>query len=111
MKLLLDANVSWRLTRRLHDFCEKIQHVDQTELQQPAKDEEIWGYAKRNGYIILTNDEDFLNLVLKRGFPPKIVLLRTGNQSTREVADLLEKHKNQISKLETTDHLGILEIF
>jgi len=44
-------------------------------------------------------------------FPPKIVLLRTGNQSTREVADLLEKHKNQISKLETTDHLGILEIF
>lgn len=112
IKLLLDANLSWRLTRILgkEDFDE-IAHVDFIDLPVPAKDIEIWEWAKTNGYCILTNDEDFLNLLIQKGFPPKIVLLRTGNQSTKTLSEILVKHKQGIVDLMESDTMGALEIF
>jgi len=110
MKLLLDANISWRLVKLLPDFCEEMLHVENSGLEIPAKDQDIWDYAKQNNFIIVTNDDDFWNLLSQHGFPPKIILFRTGNQSTKEIANSLEKHKNQIKELVDKDHLGILEI-
>ena len=48
-------------------------------LAVPANDIEIWDYALLNNLIIITNDDDFLNLATQKGFPPKVVLLRIGN--------------------------------
>ena len=42
MKLLLDANVSWRLVSSLKLHFEECFHVDNTGLNFPAKDKEIW---------------------------------------------------------------------
>ena len=50
-------------------------------LAVPANDIEIWDYALINNLIIVTNDDDFLNLATHKGFPSKVVLLHTGNQS------------------------------
>ena len=111
MKLLLDANLSWRLTKLLKEYCDEIIHVDNTPLPHPAKDSDIWKYAKSNDYIIITNDEDYLNLLLSKGFPPKVILLRTGNQSTKVIAELLEKHRQDIGLLHQNSRLGILEIY
>jgi hypothetical protein len=36
MKLLLDANVSWRLSARLKDHFKEIQHVDFISTTPPA---------------------------------------------------------------------------
>ena len=41
MKLLLDANLSWRLSKLLSEFFEEVIHVDSTSLPAPAKDIEI----------------------------------------------------------------------
>ena len=46
MKLLLDANISWRLIKKLEPFFEEVQHVDSIGFQPPLKDIEIWHYAK-----------------------------------------------------------------
>jgi len=48
----------------------------------PAEDMDIWNYALDNGYIIITKDNDFVDLLELNGFPPKIVLLKTGNNSS-----------------------------
>jgi predicted nuclease of predicted toxin-antitoxin system len=85
--------------------------VTKITLPQPASDDVIWNYAKENGYCIVTNDEDFLNLLLKNGFPPKLILLRTGNQSTTFIREVLLKHSKDIRALEKTDDYGVLEIF
>lgn len=78
----------------------------------PADDSAIWEWAKRNEYIlIVTNDEDFKHLVERLGFPPKIVLLRTGNQSTQFVARVLEQHRADLHELFASDEVGILEVF
>lgn len=99
MRLLLDANISWRLAVRLKLHFEESFHVDHIGLNIPAKDIEIWNYALNNNLIIITNDEDFLDMVNLKGFPPKIVLLKTGNQSNSYVEELLIKHKADVQFL------------
>lgn len=111
MKLLIDANISWRIVSRLQsDFPGSI-HVEDTSLPAPAKDIQIWKFAKDNNYIIITNDDDFLELLTFKGFPPKIVLLRTGNQSTNYITSLLLKLKKDIVNLTSAKDFGVLEIY
>jgi len=110
VKLLLDANLSWRLIKQLADDYELVEHVDKINLPVPAKDTEIWDYALKSDFIIATNDEDFLNLSISKGFPPKIILFKTGNQSTSQIVDLFQKHKSQIEDFKQDDTLGVLEV-
>ena len=111
MKLLLDANLSWRLTAKLKFHFEDCLHVDQTDLDIPAPDNQIWEYALINQFIIVTNDDDFLNFADIKGFPPKVILLRTGNQSNQYLEKLLVKHKADIQSLSDSKDHGLLEIF
>lgn len=111
MKLLLDANISWRLTAKLKLHFEDCLHVDHIGIATPAKDIEIWKFANANSLVIVTNDDDFLNFVNVKGFPPKVVLLRTGNQSSIYLEALLIKHKEEIADFVLSAESGVLEIF
>jgi predicted nuclease of predicted toxin-antitoxin system len=111
MKLLLDANLSWRLTERLKLHFTDCVHVDKVGLPLPATDTQIWDYAFSHNLIIVTNDDDFLNYVSVKGFPPKIVLLRTGNQSNEYLLSLLVRHKDAIAALHQSEEIGLLELF
>ena len=112
MKLLLDANVSWRLVSVLKEHFGECIHVDDVpELGFPAKDTKIWQHAKDNGYIVITCDNDFNDLIAVRGFPPKIVWLRTGNCSRKFMTDLLIRSKQLIEELWKSKEYGLLEIF
>ncbi|SFU09152.1 Predicted nuclease, contains PIN domain, potential toxin-antitoxin system component [Algoriphagus locisalis] len=110
MDLLLDANLSWRLTKKLEVHFGKCYHVDSIRLAVPARDIDIWNYALKRDLIIITNDDDFLNLATVKGFPPKVVLLKTGNQSNSYLEQLLIKHKEEIVKLSESMEYGFLEI-
>jgi predicted nuclease of predicted toxin-antitoxin system len=110
MKLLLDANLSWRLIKQLKSVFTEVYHVNQIGLPLPPTDTKIWNWAKTNQAIIVTSDEDFFNLLSKKGFPPKVVLLRVGNQSTQNIAGILIRHYPQIESLQNSDEHGLLEI-
>jgi len=109
MKILLDANISWKLVNKLKPVFGECAHVDLVVLKVPAGDIDIWNYALENGYIIITKDNDFLNLMELKGFPPKIVLLRTGNNSSNALFELLKNIKPMIEDLEKNEY-GLLEI-
>lgn len=109
MKILLDANLSWRLTQILNPFFEEVLHVDSVNLSKPAKDLEIWEFAKKQQLVIITNDIDFQNLSILKGFPPKVILLKTGNQSNKYLSEILIKHLETI-KLFSENEAGLLEI-
>jgi predicted nuclease of predicted toxin-antitoxin system len=112
MKLLLDANISWRLVTVLKEHFGECIHVDNIpELDFPARDTAIWQYAKDNGYTVITRDNDFSDLISIKGFPPKIILLRTGNCSRKFTADLLIRSKLAIEELLKVEGYGLLEIF
>jgi predicted nuclease of predicted toxin-antitoxin system len=109
MKILLDANISWKLANILKPIFGECKHVDLIDLDVPVQDIDIWDYALKNGYIIITKDNDFVDLLELRGFPPKIVLLKTGNNSSKDIVELLLKMKPLIENLEK-DNYGLLEI-
>jgi len=109
MKLLLDANLSWRLTTVLSEHFGECIHVNKTELPKPAKDIEIWNYAAVNSYTIITQDSDFLYLFETKGFPPKVILLRVGNIDRKTAEEILLQAKPSILDLESGDY-GLLEI-
>jgi predicted nuclease of predicted toxin-antitoxin system len=110
MKLLLDANLSWRLVAVLKQHFDDCLHVDSVGLTVPAKDAEIWDYARKNNLIIVSNDEDFIDFMNVRGFPPKVILLKTGNQSSLYITNLLIQRKDEILVFSTSSEIGLLEI-
>jgi predicted nuclease of predicted toxin-antitoxin system len=110
MKLLLDANISWKLVSILNPVFGECVHVDSIGLTVPAEDKDIWDYALKNGYIIITKDNDFLDLLEIKGFPPKVVLLKTGNNSSKALADLLINAKSKMEDMENNEY-GLLEIY
>jgi predicted nuclease of predicted toxin-antitoxin system len=46
-----------------------------------------------------------------KGFPPKVVLLRTGNQNRLFIPNLLIQRKTEIQALKESDEIGLLEVF
>jgi len=109
MKLLLDANLSWRLIPLLSKHFGDCTHVNKTDLPKPANDTEIWNYAAVNGYTIVTQDSDFLNFLETKGFPPKIILIRVGNMDRKMAEEILIKSKAAIIDMENANY-GLLEI-
>jgi len=110
MKLLLNANISWKLINILTPVFGECAHVDLIGLAVPVKDKDIWNYALENGHIIITKDNDFLDLLELKGFPPKVVLIKTGNNNSKTLADLLIETKPKIEDLENNNY-GLLEIY
>ena len=111
MKLLTDENISWRLVAKLKTYYDEVLHISFSGLPKPIKDMQIWNFAKEHDYIIVTNDSDFINLMSIFGFPPKVVLLLTGNQSSQYLYNLLIDKQAEIQTLSTTNDYGIIEIF
>ena len=88
MKLLLDNNLSYKLCKPLEQFFPLSAHVNSV-LTFNAADLEIWSFANEHNYTILTKDNDFNELSLLKGCPPKIVHLLCGNATTSEILLLL----------------------
>jgi predicted nuclease of predicted toxin-antitoxin system len=110
MKLLLDANISWKLINILTPIFGECAHVDHIGFTVPIGDSEIWDYAQINGYTIITKDNDFLDLLEIKGFPPKVILLKTGNNSSKALSQLLINAKQDIEEMENCEY-GLLEIY
>lgn len=107
MKLLLDNNLSPRLPERLSDTYPGVAHVA-THGMESASDEDVWGFARANGCLIVTKDSDFTELQVIRGFPPKVVLLRLGNCTTAQVEELLRRHQVDLLSFEQNPKVGLL---
>lgn len=112
MKLLLDQNISFRLVKLIAEDFPDAFHIKQVGLTD-ASDLEIREYSIKNQLTIVTYDDDFNKYNLLHGPPPKIIWIRKGNLSNKDLAELLTANKKQIehfiSSALPTDS-GILEI-
>lgn len=88
MKLLLDENLSDRITQRIIGFYPDSAHVKTLELTN-TDDAVIWEYAKANDFVIVSKDSDFHQRSLLYGHPPKFIYLRVGNCSTSKIVQIL----------------------
>ena len=109
MKLLFDQNLSFKLVRGLEDLFPKSSQVRLLGLDR-ADDQAVWEYARQNDYVLVTQDVDYSNLSALRGYPPKIIWLRCGNQPTAFVEALLRQNQNRIIQFLNNPLVGCLEI-
>ena len=109
MKLLFDQNLSPRLVEWLKDMYPDSAHVLHCGLAQ-AFDREVWAYARRNDFVLVSKDADFSEMSVVLGFPPKVVWIRRGNCSTRDIERLLRAAGEQILALEANAQTGVLEL-
>lgn len=78
-------------------------HVRDVGLED-ASDISIFEFAKKNNLVVVTFDSDFVDLNVVRGIPPKIIWIRTGNLTTRVVADLLKSNIESLNRFLESDH-------
>lgn len=110
MKLLFDQNLSFKLCRHLDDIFPGSQQLWLLNLDQ-ADDETVWHWAKANGFTIVTQDVDFVNLSLLRSHPPKVVWLRCGNQPTAIIERIIRANSALIDSFGKDESKGFLEVF
>lgn len=96
MKLLFDENLSPRLAERLQDIFPASSHVDTLRLGN-SSDERVWAAAKDGNFAIVTKDADFQDIATLHGAPPKIIWIRRGNCSTRDIEAILRRHAEEIT--------------
>ena len=95
MRLLFDQHFSRRVVRALKDSFPECHHVKYFHLEQ-ASDEEIWDFAKINGYSIVTKDNDFHQKSLLFGAPPKVVWVKLGNADNDTMGTFLRERAEAI---------------
>ena len=88
MKLLFDQNISFRLVNKITNIFPNSKQVRELGLEN-ASDSDIFDFAKKNEFTIVTFDSDFCGISVLRGFPPKIIWIRTGNITTNNIEKLL----------------------
>jgi predicted nuclease of predicted toxin-antitoxin system len=112
MKLLLDQNISFRITSKIQDLFPGSKQVRDLGLEN-SKDSFLWNYAKENNYCIVTFDGDFYDLGLIKGSSPKVIWLRLGNTSTQNIETILRKNFDLIKTFLSDPNyseIGCLEI-
>jgi predicted nuclease of predicted toxin-antitoxin system len=89
MKLLFDHNLSPRLVSLLVDIYPDSNHL----------------------YLLgLDQDSDFNELLILKGFPPKVIWIRLGNCSTKTIESLLRDNYEAILSFEGDQNLGIIAL-
>jgi predicted nuclease of predicted toxin-antitoxin system len=101
MNLLFDQNISFRILKWIDDIFPGSISVH---------DLEIWKFVKLNNYAIVTSDADFIDISNLRGYPPKIIWLRLGNTSTKNIAERIRAEQNNIVTFLSNNESAFLEI-
>jgi len=110
MKLLFDQNLSFKLCRVIADLFPESNHVRLLGLSELG-DRVLWDYAKTNGFTIVSQDVDFAEMAALLGSPPKVIWLRSGNQSTAAISTLIRRHADLIVGFESDNEATCLEIY
>lgn len=107
MKLLFDENLSRKLVIRLAELYPGSAHVTSFGLLS-RPDKEIWEYARREGFTIVSTDTDFYELAASLGPPPKVVWLRRWSHPTRDAEFVLRRDAIRLTEFALDPDLGIL---
>ena len=110
MRLLFDQNISYRVVKQLKAMFPDALGVRECGLFT-ADDTQIWEYARQNSFIIVTFDKDIPIIGSVRGFPPKIIWLRTGNLTNQAIVTLFTDHSDEFDAFIQNEQMGCLMIY
>ncbi|OFW26723.1 MAG: hypothetical protein A3J28_10200 [Acidobacteria bacterium RIFCSPLOWO2_12_FULL_60_22] len=89
MKCLIDNQLPLALARFLTSRGVEAIHVTEVGLAE-ARDRDVWNYVLEHGYVLVTKDDDFLNLSSQSSCG-QFVWVRLGNCRTPELLQAFER--------------------
>lgn len=78
MNFLVDNQLLKALTRFLTESGHSSKHVFDLGMDE-ATDIEVWNYARQNGLVVVSKDEDFFHLANRPDDVGRLVWVRVGN--------------------------------
>lgn len=109
MKLLLDENLSRRVLPFLEHHYPGSRHVVECGLGH-KRDEEIWLYAAKHGFVIVSRDADFLDMGFKQSDLTRLIWLGLGNCRNATIVQALTSRRAEIEQAFLVDGVAILEL-
>lgn len=107
MRLLVDANVAYRLVAVLQKVGHDVLSI--LETSPNITDEEVIRLALKEKRTIVTCDKDFGELIFKKGLAHRgIILLRVRDERFQTQAKLLQKFFSKHSTKEIQEHFWVL---
>jgi predicted nuclease of predicted toxin-antitoxin system len=97
VKLLFDQNLSYKLILALVNEFPGSVHVRDVGLAA-ADDGAVWDYASRFDFTIVSKDTDFSQRSFAFGAPPKVIWIRLGNCSTKQIEGILRRYFSEIQQ-------------
>jgi predicted nuclease of predicted toxin-antitoxin system len=107
MKLLFDENLSPKLVQTLADIFPDSAHVDRIGFGG-SPDDDVWDYAKVNGFTLVSKDSDFYDKSMLYGHPPKVIWIKRGNCSNRQIQLLLRNKLEPINAFAQDDQVSFI---
>lgn len=92
MKFLVDAHLPPRLCAVLNAAGHEAIHTSRLSARNQTPDETISELSLAEQRVVVTKDADFYHSHLLHGKPWKLLLVRTGNISTRDLTGLFQLH-------------------
>lgn len=110
MKLLLDENLSRRIIPSIISAYPESTQVALLSMDAYS-DQELWAFARDNGYTLVTKDSDFNDLSTLYGYPPKVIWLKCGNQSKQRITEILLSIQDDVKVFIDHPDLACLEVY
>jgi predicted nuclease of predicted toxin-antitoxin system len=107
VKLLFDEKLSQKRVSKLAALFPGSTHVALEGLNA-ASDRQVWEFAKDQGFVIVTADADFYELVTTYGPPPKVIWLRSWDYPTAVAEQLLRSSAIRVSEFVQDAEQGLL---
>ena len=79
-KFLIDVNLPYYFS-----FWNSPEYEHLKDINDEMNDEEVWEYAKTNNLTIISKDSDFSNRIIVSNPPPKVIHIKIGNVSLKEL--------------------------
>lgn len=94
MILWVDAQLSPRTARWISEnFSVTALALREIGLRD-SPDEEIFSAARLADAVVVTKDSDFVQLLERKGSPPRVLWLTCGNTSEKALQEILGRHLN-----------------
>ena len=75
-----------------------------------ASDSEIFERARADAVVVMTKDQDFVQLLERHGPPPRVIWITTGNVRNRDLRDVFRRHWPRIAELLLVGAEPLIEI-
>ena len=100
MNIWIDAQLPPSIANWINQQYENIEAKAVRELGlRHALDPEIFNEAKEQNVVVMSKDDDFIEMVDRLGPPPQIMWVTCGNTSNAKLKEILDKTLSQALEL------------